>query len=925
MSEFDGNVGTFEMENNGWAVSKTDEAFVMVKDNSEPFEIKSICSIPGFRVKKSWLDYLVRLEEEEKIFLLNRECKLICCSSSSDSKIRIMNQYESFTICFEILDSNTLERIEYDFTNVHGIIKQDSKEEIEYGLNGKTGKEHEIEYLFRDLILILNTGKKLLTCKIPFYVILSIYIRETILNYRKKSNGGINNAKIDSTNSSISLSLNIPNYKKTIWIYNLENKYFECNSLISCFNVNQVRPYLVAMHKKKNGSSIYICLITPNTSEFEDSIDSEQRKDSNSLINQNAPLIVVNSTKFDIKNHELCGKIIDCGIGFYPLKKSYIWIVSLSLDSASNTNIENTSREDLSLEELSENNNKNLFTKTRIYLIETLKKDIKLRGVIETFSYCIKNLSILEARCEKFEENKGLKIRIVSSTIDPFGLICFDTFVLTETNRVERMNILSLVFMPITNKEIINNNQNDKYEIENPDCPDDNINKDIHGNNNNNIELNYSFGKGSGLNSYLRKENNNTSLSGEKKEQMEVNITTFCVIPSYIHSSLGKNILDPEISNCFPLVCCGLSNGEWRIYTLKEDMLDEQKYSKKKDIVINSSNNIGYFVLKGVHILKGNEFSLINQLENKGGSKYTKVSSSCWGFERHPNVSNLTIVACNNIGNIFSWSLEGRKRGNFQNVDKNNISQDEFKSKDINRCDSDTLKSKSVHKRISDNEIYQYKTETNSNLKTKELSECDYREKGFSDTLEILDRHIRRIDERLSKVKAQEAIISRAEKCKTFLTESRKNGGISGEKENKLNKSFVPSCANRSVSPRRGCESCNKNPENDEASNENSSNRMKIFFYKSKYDDMEHKRYRGYNRDEEHECVFQLNNHFTIKHILSPDIDTYSNDSNIENNDTFNLDNAINYESIINNWKEKNTRVLYNDILFTNYFNFSTK
>ncbi|KAH8741293.1 hypothetical protein FG386_000200 [Cryptosporidium ryanae] len=913
MFDSSGNVEMLEVESDKWAVNRTDQAFVMVKDDSESFDIRSICLIPGFKVKESWLDYLVRLEEEEKLLLLNRECKLVCCSSKSDSKIRIMSQCGGFTVCFEILNTNTLERIEYEFKKVYGIIKQDRTCEIEYGLSSNTGKECELEYLFRDLTLILNTEKKILACKIPFYTVLSLYIKETILKYRKRIDKKVKGIGNESPNLSISLSLNIPNYKKTIWVYSLEDKYFENNSLITCFNMNQVNPYLIAMYKGEHESVVHVCLITPNVSEFEGFIESEELKTGG--INKEDPIIIINSTKFSIKSHELCGGIVEDGIGFYPLKKSYIWVVSLGLNGDVNTDIKGNSNVDLSLEELSGNTTNNSFTKTRIYLIETLKSNIKLRGVIESFSYCIKHLSVLEAGYHSFETEKkrDLKLRIVSSTLDPLGLICFDTLLPTESSGVERMNISSLAFIPITINEIIYANKSNEYEIRNLDYSDNNIDKNDC--KDNSLELNYSFGKGSELSSYLKKEDNSLVNGGKNERKTGTEITTLCVVPSYIHFSLGKSRLDPEISNNFPLVCCGISNGEWRIYTLKEDRLEERKYNKRKGTLMNNSSHIGYFVLKGVHILKGNEFSLSNQIESKEISKYTRVSSSCWGFERHPNASTLTLVASNNIGNIFSWSLEGKKRGGFEVRNKEDVSKKEAVSKCFSR--DEVMNPKSVHKEVKNNNDSQHKTG---------VLRKDSNKKGLSGTLELLDRHIKRIDERINKVKVQEAIISQSEKCKSALRESKRNRGISeGKKSNKLGKNLVPGCLSRSVSPRKGCESCNKDSENRGASNQSSNNKVRLFLYKSKYDNMEYKRYRGYHRDEENECVFQLNNYFTIKHILNSDFGNHENNTCIENIIN-NSENIIDYDSIISSWNDKNSiENVYSDILFSNYFDLLTK
>ncbi|EAK88009.1 hypothetical protein [Cryptosporidium parvum Iowa II] len=818
-----------------WKSKKSDEALVLVK-NVDPKELTSICTISPFKLKEEWLNYLVKLDNYEKEILIGQNCKLIC-GSTKDSTIKIFceEDEDEFLSCFNIVNVNTHEKVEYNIKSIYSIIRQESMEELRYSLED----DSSLESLYKDIIIIINTENKLLSCKIPLHYILTLYIRSRIRRIREKLG--------NYQNSDISVS----NIRKTLWIYQIEN--ISGTNLISCYNINNVYPYILLISKDEEKEfKMNLCLISLNRMDFELNMEFEKTGNPLNIICYNSFILGDNSSYFEI---------LENGIGFFPLKSSYIWVITTKktvseriLENNDNNNelrldkdiFDNNENEELKIEDLSESSS------CCFYLFESNRSEIKHRGNMLCTNYDIEFFRILNLTCtNEGKDQTGIKeyiIRTVSSTKNPNGLFCFDFKLRINPNSSEsdRMVILSLIFMPILEREV------DRH-IDNGDTRN---------------YLNYSFGNNDGKSLNRSK---NDEVSSFSRGYNNLRITTLCVIPNYILLLFGRNI-ENELRENFPLIFCGLSNGEWRTYSIKSSL--KTRRSEIQDKINLSTDDIGFFVLKGVHLLRGDELSINNQLDGLNLS----ITPSCWSFDRNTKMSILSVAASNSIGNVFLWCLENERR--------------QLPSKNILSKKKEITKEKNISFEISSKEI----ESKLSNIK----NEQDKEKRGLissnkvsknKDILKTMDEHIRRIDERLRKVKIQEEIISDAERRREKVRKNKEKLKPRRKLTKEEAANFVPDCLSRSVSPRKGCNSCNYSDPDEK----------KPFFFKSKYDNFDHKRYRSYYKDNDHEYLFQLNNFLNIECIYKSKLFTEAG-NNIKNPQIFN--EIVDFDRLCSKWSK---------------------
>ncbi|OII75465.1 uncharacterized protein cubi_01986 [Cryptosporidium ubiquitum] len=831
-----------------WKSKKSNEALILVK-NEDPKELTSICTISPFKIREEWLNYLVKLNDSEKQILINQNCKLIC-GSTKDSTIKIFCEEDDdeFLSCFNIINVDTREKVEYNIKSIYSIIKQESMEELKYSL-----EDSSLDSLYKDIVIVVNTDNKLLSCKIPLHYILTLFIRSKLRRIRKKLG--------NSQNSDLS----VLNIRKTLWIYQIENG--KNTNITSCFNINNVYPYILLASKDEDEETkLHLCLISLSRMEFELNVESEKTGN---------PLNIICSNSFVLENCGSSFEILENGIGFYPLKSSYIWVVTTrktiiqklvdEKDYSQNVSLDmdclNNENGELNINDLSENSS------SCLYLFESNRSEIKQRGKMICTNYKIEFFRILNLTCiNEGKDQSKIKeyiIRAVSSTKSPNGLFCFDFKLRVSQNssEIDSMTLLSLIFMPILEKEVSNFLK-----------PFDNQSNDINTNN----YLNYSFGKNE-IQSLSKSRNYEFVSPSERYNYLR--ITTLSVIPNYILLLFGRNI-DSELCENFPLIFCGLSNGEWRTYTIKSSL--NTKKSEIQDKLNLNTDDIGFFVLKGVHLLKGDELSINNQLHDLN----INVSPSYWSFDRNINTSILSIAASNSIGNVFLWSLEKERR---QLPSKYMITK---------RKESMGYNSNSE---IIPKEIFSKSNEI-SNEQDKEQRKVisSNKTRRNKDILKIMDEHIKRIDERLRKVKIQEEIISDAEKLQERVRRNKKNIRKLTREEAS---NFVPECLSRSVSPRKGCISCNlSDPEE-----------KKPFFFKSKYDNFDYRRYRSYYKNNDHEYLFQLNSFLNIECIYKSELCIEAG-NNRKDPQIFN--EIVNFDQLCSKWsKNVNNDIQYDEIL----------
>ncbi|KAH8582938.1 uncharacterized protein ELE39_002283 [Cryptosporidium sp. chipmunk genotype I] len=826
-----------------WKSKKSDEALVLVK-NDDPKELTSICTISPFKLKEEWLNYLVKLDDSEKQILTDQNCKLIC-GSTKDSTIKIFCEEndDEFLSCFNIVNVNTHEKVEYNVKSIYSIIKQESMEELRYNL-----EDSSLESLYKDIIIVINTENKLLSCKIPLHYILTQFIRSRVRKIRERLG--------NYQNSDLSVS----NIRKILWIYQIEN--IKETNIISCYNVNNVYPYILLVSKdEEKNLTVYLCLISLNKVEFELNMEGETTGN---------PLSIICHNSFSLENYASYFEILENGIAFYPLKSSYIWVITTkktavekiiesndhSHELSMDKDFFNNDNEDLKIEDLSESSS------CCFYLFESNRSEIKHRGKMKCTNYNIDFFRILNLTCiNEGKDQLGIKeyiIRAVSSTKNPNGLFCFDFKLRINPNRLEsdRMILLSLIFMPILEKEVNYVNGNTKNY------------------------LNYSFGKND---SNSLSTSRNYEVSSLSRGHNNLRITTLCVIPNYILLLFGRNI-ENELRENFPLIFCGLSNGEWRTYSIKSSL--KTKRGEVQNKINLSTDDIGFFVLKGVHLLRGDEFSIKNQLNNQN----LTISPSYWSFDRNIKTSILSVAASNSIGNVFLWCLEKERR--------------QFPSKNLF-----TKRKELIREGDSNLEIILKETISKPNKVKGEQDKEQIRVISSNkvsknkDILKTMDEHIRRIDERLRKVKIQEEIISDAKKRQEKVRINKEKMKPRRKLTIEEASNFVPDCLSRSISPRKGCNSCNySDPEE-----------KKPFFFKSKYDNFDHKRYRSYYKDNDHEYLFQLNNFLNIECIYKSELFIKSG-NNRSNPQIF--DEIVNFDSLFSKWsKNVSDNIHFDEIL----------
>lgn len=833
-----------------WKSKKSNEALILVK-NEDPKELTSICTISPFKIREEWLNYLVKLNDSEKQILINQNCKLICGSTkNSIIKIFCEENDDEFLSCYNIINVDTHEKVEYNIKNIYSIIKQESMEELKYNV-----EDYSLDSLYKDIIIIINTDNKLLSCKIPLHYILTLFIRSKLRKIREKF-GNCQNS-----------DLSVLNIRKTLWIYKIEN--CKNTNITSCFNINNVYPYiLLASKDEEKKANLHLCLISLIRMEFDLDMNNERTEN---------PLSIVCSNSFALEDFGSNFEILENGIGFYPLKSSYIWIVTINKvmtqklvqdnhnhEISPGVDFFNNENDELKIEDLSENSS------SCFYLFESNRSEIKQRGRMNCANYNIEFFRILNLICVNEGKDqlriKEYIIRAVSSTKNPNGLFCFDFKLRINPNisEIDKMTILSLIFMPILEKEVENFSKHFDNQLNDEKT---------------NNYLNYSFGKNESQILNKSKNYEFSSLSGKCNYPR---ITTLCVIPNYILLLFGRNI-DSELRDNFPLIFCGLSNGEWRTYSIKSSL--KTKKSEIQEKLNLSSDDIGFFVLKGVHLLRGDELSINNQLHGMN----VNVSPSYWSFDRNTKTSILSIAASNSIGNVFLWSLEKERRqipSKFLMIKKKESNEDNSSSE------------------ITIEKIFSKSNKTDNGQKQKKLlSSSSNKTSKNKDILKVMDEHIRRIDEKLRKVKIQEEIISDAEKRRERVRRNKEKMKTKREltKEEALN--FVPECLSRSVSPRRGCISCNlSDPEE-----------KKPFFFKSKYDNFDSRRYRSYYKNNDHEYLFQLNSFLNIECIYKSEL-CIETDNNRKNSQIFN--EIVNFDDLCSKWsKDVNDEIQYDEIL----------
>lgn len=836
-----------------WKSTKSNEALVLVR-NEDPKELTSICTISPFKLREEWLNYLVKLENSERELLVGHNCKLVC-GSTRNSTIKIFCEEDDheFLSCFHIINADTHAKVEHDIKSIYSIIKQESIEEQKYSMDNCC-----LDSLYKDIVVIMKTSNKLLSCRIPLHYILTLFIRSKLRRIRER---------LGSYQSS---DLTVSNIRKTMWIYQIENNMSA--NFISCFNTNNVCPYILLVSKdEEEEPRIHLCLVSLNVVEF-DLAPEVGRIGS--------PLNIDCSDSFMLEDggSSQC-EILENGIGFYPLRSSYIWVVSvrkvvrrqvqdrkdLSMDV---NGFFADGNDDLKIEDLSEG------MSSDFYMFESTRNNIKKRGVMTCANYNIDFFRILNLTCRHEGkdqlENREYIVRAVSSTSGPNGLFCFDFKLRVSPNNPEddkRMTILSLVFMPILEKEVNN------FSISS--------NQNHHENPAKNNYLNYSFGKSDEHNPNLRGSCEIDSLTPRGSSGF-LKITTLCVIPNYVLLLFGAS-LDAELNENFPLIFCGLSNGEWRTYSIKSSL--RTKKGEMQGKLNLGADDIGFFVLKGVHRLVGDELSIRNQL---GGSELI-VSSSFWSFDRNTITSTLSVAASNNIGNVFMWCLEKERRrlsSRLADSRRRETTREDSNSEVQPQGVSPKLQVSSGKKKQQGNGAKPC-TRTSRNR----------------DILETMDEHLKRIDERLRKVKLQEEIISDAEKLQEKVRKNRERTRPKKKLTRGEASSFVPDCLNRSVSPRKGCSSCNLSDPDE----------RKPFFFKSKYDNFDHMRYRSFYKDDDHEYLFQLNNFLNIECIYKSELHV---EAGTHRKSSQMFDKIVNFGQLCSKWsKHFNNDVLFDDIL----------
>lgn len=839
-----------------WKSSKSNEALVLVK-SEEPKELTSICTISPFKLREEWLNYLVKLQDFERELLVGHNCKFVC-GSTRDSTIKIFCEEDDheFLSCFHIINVDTHEKAKHDIRSVYSIIRQESMEEQKYSLESSS-----LDSLYKDIIVMMKTSNKLLSCRIPLHYILTLFIRSKLKRIRER---------LGSYQSS---DLSVSNIRKTMWIYQIENE--NGASFVSCFNTNNVCPYILLVSKdEEEEPSIRLCLVSLNVLEF--NFSPGVRWEDN-------PLNIDCSDSFALESGgSFQCEILENGIGFYPLRSSYIWVVSVrkmarrQAQSKEGPGLEVDGfsvdgNDDLKIEDLSEGSSSDL------YMFESTRGEIKKRGVLTCANYNIDFFRILNLTCKHERkdqiESREYVVRAVSSTFRPNGLFCFDFKLRVSQNGSEgdkRMTILSLVFMPILEKEVNSFSRSSNHNrFENSDK---------------NNYLNYSFGKSEEQSPSLGGSCEIDSLAPRGCDFLR--ITTLCVIPNYVLQLFGTS-LDTELNENFPLIFCGLSNGEWRTYNIKSSLRTKSREVQGK---LNLGvDDIGFFVLKGVLRLVGDELSIRNQLN---GSELN-VSSSFWSFDRNTKTSTLLVAASNNIGNVFMWCLEKERR------------------KLSSRLASP--KGKEAAKKDPNSEVQPQsvppKLQASSGRSRKQggggARPSTRRAPKDRDILEAMDEHLKRIDERLRKVKLQEEIISDAEKLQEKVRKNKERARPRRRLTKEEASSFVPDCLNRSVSPRKGCASCNLSDPDEK----------KPFFFKSKYDNFDHMRYRSYYKNNDHEYLFQLNNFLNIECIYKSELHIEAG-SHRKSPQMF--DKIVNFAQLCSKWsKHSNNDILLDDILYS--------
>ncbi|KAJ1610497.1 hypothetical protein OJ253_1160 [Cryptosporidium canis] len=809
-----------------WRSRRCNEALVLVK-NESPSELTSICTISPFRLREEWLNYLVKLDDSEREILAGHHCRLVC-GVTRDSTIKIFCEEGDveFLSCFNIIDVDTHERREYQIRAVYSIIRQESIEELRY-----SPESSSIDSLYKDIVIILNAEDRILSCRIPMHYILTLFIRSRLRGIREKLG---------------SSDLSVANIRRTMWIYKIENGGGV--KITSCFNRNNVCPYiLLASRGEGGGPYLHLCLVSLNILEPDSS-----------------PLSIDSSGCFKLDGSGYSSEILESGIGFYPLRSSYIWIVSTRRVARRLTPDGDPDQEvdDLRMEDLTE------CSGSDFYMLESTRSEIRLRGKLACTNYNVEMLRILNLTF-KHEgkdqlETREYVLRAVSSTVSPNGLFCFDFKLRAcpHTLESERMTVLSLVFMPILETEV------GGYSLA-PSASQGEIGEASY--------LNYSFGKSDDQGPSLDRSHEFDSLS---RRSGSLRITTLCAVPNYVLQLFGTS-MDKELNENFPLIFCGLSNGEWRTYSIKSSSRSRRGEAQEK---LNlGSEDIGFFVLKGVHRLAGDELSIDNQL----GGQNLRVSSSCWSFDRNKSTSVLSVAASNNSGNVFMWCLE-RERGRlFSRITGTRKKECEAEDSGAEGQPGNG----------------QTKSQANSDKEKRRRATSSKKLLGNKDILETMDKHLRRIDERLRKVKIQEEIISDAERLQEKVRKNReKTRPRRLTKEEAAN--FVPECQHRSVSPRKGCKSCNPSDPDEE----------KPFFFRSKYDNFDYRRYRSYYRNNDHEYLFQLNNYLNIECIYKSELHTEEEGNR---KGPLPLEKIVNFDQMCSKW----STLLENDLQYDEILN----
>ncbi|KAL7066367.1 hypothetical protein ACR3K2_31890 [Cryptosporidium serpentis] len=666
-----------------------------------------------------------------------------------------------------------------------------------YGIDKLCNSSEDL--LKSKIFVCFSSNDTLYCCDIPFYFIFASYLRNTIQNKYKDSD-------IINQLSAIVLpnSIEIPLYKINSTSSNLLSWSHNLSNTQPCILIAQINEY--------SDINIALLLFTKfHDIEFHLSFDNKRLPPVTIYKTVNLPNIVKSNNK---------SILIPNGITCYPFNRQYLWLFGIKSDIL----LDDNEYKEMNLNELDS------ITQTTIYILESSKYSVDLIGQTN-LSYNITHINILNI----IENNKDLlleqdkkielTIRIISATEEPSGLLGCDMIVrkpISENIQISSSlwnystNISSIIFMPLNEFVTKEKNINDE---------------DL---------LGFSFGlNGKSQNKYLK----NT-----------ITITTLCTLPMY----LNKLKLD-QVLKIFPAIFCGLSNGEWRIYTLQNEDDIQKGYQTIQNKTIFNSNSmipLGYFSLKGLHTL----INITSESVNSG-----RVISSSWSvFKTLKSSFSLSIAAVTDTGKTYTWFINNQKKGELlkNKIGKSQIDKDEIcKNHSFNKMPQRILRKKLIEDELSS--VSNIQNNIFKNLKKEKLISKDQEINNIS-IVEIMDEHIRRIDNRLKQVEDQEYKLMNKPHYEELITQLKSENLIN----NRKSLSQVPECLTRSVSPRKGCNVCY-------SSEEHNSEPRKLWT-SSKYATLPIRRYKGYDDENDNYNIILQSLNFKsiastgIKYISMP-------------------------------------------------------